>query len=60
MTKEQVLMIEHELIGEAVEWGNGQEKEFTNYVSGMEAVISKILEEVRNEEAKDENNHRLH
>lgn len=53
-------MIEHELIGEAVEWGNGQEKEFTNYVSGVEATISKVLEEVRNEEAKDENNHRFH
>lgn len=53
-------MIEHELISEAVEWGSGQEKEFFNYVSGIEAMTGRMLERTGDEKAKDENNHRLH
>lgn len=50
MTKEQVLMAEHQLIGEATEWGSGQETIFQGFVSGVEAMTGKILEVMTDEE----------
>ena len=53
VTKEQVLMAEHQLIGEATEWGSGSELLFQGFVSGVEAMTGKVLEVMSSEENED-------